>query len=222
MKRIIIGGLALCTLPLIYLSIIYNRLPSLVPVNYSLNGNVHDYIPKSETFFFVGLLTVVTLVVFLILSFVHKLAPKMANTENAGRLQKIAFAVAVFLVFVQCWLINVFRDGVNDMSFKLLLILLSLLLAVIGNYMPNLRQNHVAGFRISWTLRSETNWRKTHQFAGKLWFYGGIFLAIIAVVLPFEAALVTFGISLLVLLIVPGYYSYLHRKRRVRVDNVAG
>ncbi|CAN5189886.1 hypothetical protein BH20BAC1_BH20BAC1_26170 [soil metagenome] len=90
------------------------------------------------------------------------------------------------------------------------------LFALIGNYMPNLKPNYVAGYRISWTLNNADNWRKTHDFAGKSWFFGGLIMVVLCMLLPFETALVVFTIVVLALLIIPAVYSYkLHKKGNV-------
>ena len=54
-----------------------------------------------------------------------------------------------------------------------------LLLCLIGNYMHTIKPNYFAGLRLPWTLNNEDNWRKTHLLAGKLWFVGGLVIAIL-------------------------------------------
>ena len=46
-------------------------------------------------------------------------------------------------------------------------ILIGLLYIIIGNVMPKLRFNYVAGIRTPWTLSDERVWDKTHRLGGK-------------------------------------------------------
>jgi uncharacterized membrane protein len=74
--------------------------------------------------------------------------------------------------------------------------------------MYNIKPNYFAGIRLPWTLENEDNWKKTHQLAGRLWFFGGVIFAAIALVLNREY-IGYFGIAILsVLVIIPVFYSY--------------
>jgi uncharacterized membrane protein len=56
----------------------------------------------------------------------------------------------------------------------------SLLLAIVGNYLGKVRSNFSFGIRTPWTLSSERSWHKTHRLGGKLLFGIGIGGAIAA------------------------------------------
>lgn len=213
MKNRILTGIILIALPLIYLALVYSKMPDMVNVNYNLQGKSEGLVPKTEIIVLIGALSGITLIVLLTIGFIHRLTPKLSEPANRHRMQNIALAVTAFLVFVQCWLVYTFQQGLNHASIKFILAALSLLFAIIGNYMPNLKPNYVAGYRIPWTLNNEDNWRKTHELAGKLWFFGGLLIMIMCILLPFEIASVIFGICLLIMLVLPAIYSYkLHKK----------
>jgi uncharacterized membrane protein len=93
-------------------------------------------------------------------------------------------------------------------SVRFLFISMGLLFAIIGNYMNNLKPNWFAGLRLPWTLENEDNWRRTHQLASKLWFAGGLLMALCGLLLPFKAAFTALIIIGLIIVIVPGVYSY--------------
>ena len=83
---------------------------------------------------------------------------------------------------------------------------------VLGNLMPKIRQNHVVGIRLPWTVMgSEEVWHRTHRLGGKLWVVCGLVILIdafagIARTQVSIAALVSAGV-------VPVVYSYvIHRK----------
>ena len=208
MKNKMLLGLMLISIPLVYLIVIYNSLPQLVSMDYNLNGEAGDKVPKSQVFILTAGLSLLTLIVLLLLSLIHKLSPKMSPVANSKRMQNIALLVTGFLVFVQCWLIHIFQYGIEGSTLKLLLIAMGILFALIGNYFPNLKPNYVAGYRTPWSLKNADNWRKTHNLAGKVWFFGGLIMCFLSILLPFKIAFIVSAIAFLCLLIIPGVYSY--------------
>ncbi|MBD0287920.1 MAG: SdpI family protein [Flavisolibacter sp.] len=207
MKKLLTVLLILC-IPYVYLMIIWPQLPEVVPMHFTLNGAIDRYGNKSELLILTATLSFVIILVYLFIAHIHRLAPKMASAENKERLQKIALAVVVFMTGVQAWLIYIVQKGEPDFSIKFVLVALCLLLAIMGNYMPNLKPNYVAGFRLPWTLENENNWRKTHHLAGRFWFGGGLLCAFLLLILPFKMAVIIFSVSMLALIFVPAIYSY--------------
>jgi len=90
----------------------------------------------------------------------------------------------------------------------------------MGNYMHTIKPNYFAGLRLPWTLNNEDNWRKTHLLAGKLWFIGGLVIAILCLVVPGTAAIVLFFIATIVLILVPVIYSYRLYKQNDEVKSL--
>jgi len=86
--------------------------------------------------------------------------------------------------------------------------------AVIGNYMPKTKMNSTMGIKVPWTYSSEENWTATHRFAGKVWFVGGM-LMLLGVVLPEGTAIVLMFAAIVVLCVLPVWYSWrFYRKER--------
>ena len=63
--------------------------------------------------------------------------------------------------------------------------LIGLLFAFLGNYFKTIKPNYFIGIRTPWTLENEEVWKKTHLIGGKLWFVGGLLMAL-TFVLPNE------------------------------------
>ena len=84
-------------------------------------------------------------------------------------------------------------------------ILIGLILAIIGNYMPKCKQNYTIGIKIPWTLNSEENWNRTHRFAGWLWTFSGI----VVMLTGFFGGFWIFLIIVLLMVLAPILYSYL-------------
>ncbi len=45
---------------------------------------------------------------------------------------------------------------------------------VMGNLYPTIKHNFIIGIKNSWTRNNEQIWRKTHHFAGRVYFVGGL------------------------------------------------
>ena len=212
MKKIITVLLLLC-LPYVYLAVIWPQLPQVVPLHYTLDGKIDRYGSKNELLLLTAGLSVVIVLVYLLMTNIQRIDPKRGVAENKSRMQKIALAVAVFMVGVQAWLIYITEKAELDFSLKFIFTGLCLLLAIMGNYMPNLKPNYFAGFRLPWTLENEDNWRKTHHLAGKFWFGGGLLSALLFLVLPYKIAFILFVVLMLIMILFPAIYSYQLFKR---------
>jgi uncharacterized membrane protein len=115
-----------------------------------------------------------------------------------------------------CFIIYSSINGGSKMDTSLILAAVCLLLAVIGNYMPNLKPNYFAGMRLPWTLEDPDNWKATHALAGKIWFIGGILLGIVCFILPQKAAFAVFMSGVVAMVLIPAVYSwrfYVNKKK---------
>ena len=91
---------------------------------------------------------------------------------------------------------------------NLLFIILGLFFIILGNLMHSLKSNYFIGLRLPWTLENEDNWRKTHQLASKIWFAGGLFILISALLLPIKMMFILMIFSILIMALIPTIYSY--------------
>lgn len=202
-------------IPAVYLAIVWNRLPQAVALHFDLKGNPDRMGTKSELLTTSFILIVMNAIVYLIVTNIYRIDPKKYAAENKSRLLRIAFAVSLFMTAVLCMIIFNGSQGNITFSTGLLLSGMGLLFAIIGNYMPNLKPNYFTGIRLPWTLENEDNWRKTHFLAGRLWFGGGLILAVVCLFIPASPALILFFSVMSIVVIVPCIYSYqLYRKQK--------
>jgi len=199
--------LVVTIIPWIYLLSIWNSLPASIPTHFGINGTPDAYGPKNQIFLWPAICTVLSILVYLLLTNIYKLDPKRSTAKLSGTFLKIAMVVVVFIscitILVLSWTVKQHTLGLN-----LILVMMGLLLAYVGNVMHSIKPNYFAGFRVPWTLESEENWKATHLLGSKIWFGGGILIAILAL---FIKPIVMFFIMLaivLVMLIIPMVYSY--------------
>lgn len=201
--------------PAIYLAFVWHQLPATVPTHFGLNGQPDKFGNKSELLVACGVLMAMSAIVYLLLSNVHKIDPKKYASENKGRMKRIAFAISVFMTAILFLIIVSTQKGSFKTSPKFIFAGIGVLFSVIGNYMYHLKPNYFAGLRLPWTLENEENWRLTHLLAGKLWFGGGLFAAVLCVFLPTIPSMIALFAVTFTLVIVPVIYSYrLYKKAR--------
>jgi len=206
-------------IPVIYLGITWSSLPEKVAMHFNLEGQPDRYGNKSELFIVIGVLSLMSVGIYFLLTNIYKIDPKKHAPENKGRLQRMGFAVTVFMSALACYIIYSTAKGTIEFGMRYIFAGVGLLFSLMGNYMHTIKPNYFAGLRLPWTLNNENNWRKTHLLAGKLWFAGGLLLAILCVLLPDKISLILFFITMLVLVIIPVVYSYRLYKKNLEAGN---
>jgi len=151
---------------------------------------------------------------YLLLTNIYRIDPKKYAAENKDRLQRIAFALVVFLSVVQCIVIYIGTQGSLKLNLRFFFALIGLFWAVIGNYMNNLRPNYFAGIRLPWTLENEENWRRTHHLASKLWFGGGLLITVMCIFTSTTVSIIAIFSILLIAVVIPIIYSYRFYKKQ--------
>lgn len=216
MKKAIIPNLLialiLIAVPFAYAAYVYPNLPDTIPTHFNIRGEADAYGGKDSIFLGPGILAVVGLFVFLLLSNIKKIDPKRYKAVDDELYKKFALFTVAFLSLIS--FIIVFSASNHSITIgKLLLPAVGIAFAGFGWYMPKLHQNYFAGFKLPWTLENEGNWNETHKLAGKIWKYGGFAQAIAALVLPNRAGIIVFFSITLIMVIVPSVFSYLMFKR---------
>jgi len=194
--------------PSAYLAIVWNTVPSTVPLHANLSGVIDQYGSKSELVTMTLILTVANVLVYLLLPQVYRIDPRRFAPENKSRLHRIAFAVSVFIAAVLGQII--YSSIHEDMTLATRFILpgAGLLIAVVGNYIYNIKPNYFAGIRLAWTLENNENWRKTHLLGGKLMFGGGLVIAITCLFTPFPVSMIILFAILCLIIVITCMYSY--------------
>ena len=206
--------------PVIYLAIVWNRLPEKIAVHFNIKGEVDRYGSANELLLGVIAMTVMGAAAYLILANIYRIDPKKYAAENKSRLQRMGFAISVLLAIIICVIINAAENGNIKFGSRLIFIGVGLLFAFIGNYMHSIKPNYFAGIRLPWTLENEDNWKKTHLLAGKLFFAGGLLIAAIALVFPPMVTLIAVFSITFIITVIPCVYSYRLYKKQKSLNNV--
>jgi|SRR6218665_507740 len=194
--------------PVIYLLIVWKDLPDTVPMHFDLNGTPDRYGNKNELWASVAIMIAISIGTYLLVTNIHRIDPKRYAKEMQDKYDKIAVTVAIFLSAIQLFVIYSAAHGVVGFAPGLIFAAVSVLFAILGNYMYNIKPNYFVGIRVPWTLSSDDNWRKTHNLAGRIWFIAGIVMAILCLTLPTTAATIVFFAGIAIMTVIPVIYSY--------------
>lgn len=193
--------------PIGYLFLIWNTIPESFVVKFEFNEALEKVQSRKSLMWATIGLSVVAAIFYLLMRNLRKVDPKVNDTTPKSSFHKLGLIITIFLVVINYYFLLSAKNELT-ISSNTAFALLGLLVALIGNYMNNIKPNYIAGIRLPWTLNDHDNWRKTHQLAGKLWFAGGVLLMIISLLIS-KSFLMLFMITLLVVLVlIPSIYSY--------------
>jgi len=205
--------------PLVYLAVIWNKLPQTVAVHFTINGIPDRFGHKNEVLVMTLILTALSCGTYLLLTNVYRLDPKKYSPENKKRLDRIAFVISLFMAFVLCLIVYSTLHGTMKSGVRFIFIGIGLLFCFIGNYMHSIKPNYFAGIRLPWTLENEDNWRKTHLLAGKLFFAGGLLIAIACLFTPDKASVFVVLVITFAIIFICAAYSYRLHKQQKTLSN---
>jgi uncharacterized membrane protein len=191
-------------LPILIGVILWDRLPARMPTHWNATGEVDGW--SSKPFAVFGLPGILLALHWLC---VLGTAADPKKRNHSEKLLHLVLWIIPALSVVLGAVTYLTALGQPVRIEVLLPLLTGLLFTIIGNYMPKCKQNYTIGIKIPWTLESEENWNRTHRFAGRLWFLGGLLI----IATSFLGNVWIFLTITLVMAFIPFPYSYaLHRK----------
>jgi len=210
MSRNLILAIGILCIPFIYLALTWGSMPDQVALHFGADGQPDRYGPKSELFIALGIISAVGLLAFGLIQWLPTIDPKKTLETSSTTLFKIGFSLVVFMAILNIYIIY---SATHATEGRLVFVLLGAFFAVLGNLLHSVKPNYFIGMRLPWTLESEANWRATHQFASRIWFGGGISIAILSLLLPLKWVVGVFLVSVVLLTVVPAVYSYRYFKQ---------
>jgi uncharacterized membrane protein len=208
----IILQLLIGALPLIYLLAIWNDLPASVPLHYNASFVADKYGSKLEMLALITFMIIIGLGVSLLISNIHKIDPKKKIPVNNSIAKKLSWVILVFISALSVYVVfetsHYSKTNSSTFSPKILAVGISALFMILGNFLNNVKPNYFIGFRTPWTLENEDNWRKTHHLGSKIWFFGGMLMIVLTLIIPEHYSHIVMLGGLFPLTLVPIAYSY--------------
>ena len=203
LKTLIVTSI-LIVLPVLVGIVLWDRLPEQIPTHWNASGEIDGW--SSKPFAVFGLPLILLAAQWLCM--LGTAADPKKENHSTKVLHLVLWIIPVLSLVLNTATIAAAMGKEVRME-VFMPVLIGLILAIIGNYMPKCKQNYTIGIKIPWTLNSEENWNRTHRFAGWLWTFSGIALMLTGIFGGFWI----FMIVVLLMVFAPILYSYLlHRK----------
>ena len=142
-----------------------------IPIHWGINGEANGYAPKA-----VGLLLVpgIILLIGLIFAAIPFIDPRREHQERSTTARIwILGATMVLLGGVHVVSVLTVLGARLDIG-RVVVIGVSGMFIVIGNFLGKTRSNWFVGIRTPWTLSSERSWSQTHRLGGYLFMAAGV------------------------------------------------
>lgn len=200
----VFGSIAL---PFAYAFYLYPSLPASIPIHFNIKGEADGWGSPETIFLSPAIMGFTSLFVFFIFSNITKLDPKRYADANPANYLALGLGIVIFMSILSISIIySTVNETLRDGRFVFLLIGLGF--SAFGLYMPKLKQNYFVGMRLPWTLEDVANWEATHQFAGKTWAVGGLFMSLCALLLSGVIQVVVFLAIVFIIVFLPVIFSY--------------
>lgn len=186
-------------LPILVGLLLWDKLPEQMPFHWGPSGEVDGWTSKQMA---VLLMPFILVAIEWFCAWAANLDPKANNIANKS-LKLILWFIPVLSIFIN-GIVYLSALG-HDVSVEVIMpAFMGVIFMIIGNYLPKCKQSYTLGIKLPWTLHDEENWNRTHRFAGKLWFIGGLLM----ICTSFLGSFVAFGIITALMILIPTVYSY--------------
>ena len=173
--------LLIVAIPFLLLAWIWSSLPEIVPIHWNISGEIDGYGGKSHLILVPIILPLLT---YLVLTFLPMIDPKKKVQTNSTKYQNLRLLLIGGMSLLSCVIIYTAQREVDGLiSQPMIFVILGLVLIILGNYLPTVRQNYFIGIRTPWSLENEDNWTKTNKLGGKLFFACGVLVVLFSFLL---------------------------------------
>ncbi|OPX64296.1 MULTISPECIES: SdpI family protein [unclassified Methanoregula] len=166
-------------------------LPEIIPVHWNIYGEPDGFAGRLAGTF--GLPAIMTLVALLLVVLPRFERMREQFEESRDIYTMVVFAAMCLLlgIHITALLSSAGLDLPVAVAFP---VLLGFFFIVIGSLMPSIRRNTTVGFRLPWTVRDDTVWRRTHEHGGPVFVIAGILIILASTAAGAAAMPVAFGI----------------------------
>lgn len=208
-KQLIISSIV-TLLPIVFGLLIWDQLPDMMATHWGVDNQPDSWSSKSFAVFGMPLLLLGLHWLFLWITAVDK----SQKNQSKKAMAMIFWMMPMVSLFTSAIMYGVSLGHTVNLG-SVLFMMLGLMFAGIGNYLPKTKRNFHLGIKVKWALNNEENWNATHRFGGKVWVMGGLLL-MLAGFFPMDYAVFVMLPVILILSVIPALYSYLYYKKQCR------
>lgn len=196
--------LAIILLPYIAAPFIWDQLPDQIPMQYNMQGEPSNYTDTTSIYLWFPL---AGLFIYLVILLAPYIDPKKRIKTDQKPLPILRLVLPLFVngLFILLILASI-RPGFN-MNF-LVYMVITILLLIIGNYLPTIKPNYFIGLRTPWTLEDPDIWKQTHRMGSKLWIVTTLVMLLTSFFVSTPAYGYIFFTGIMIMAVLPVIYSY--------------
>ncbi len=146
-------------------------LPETIPIHWNAYGQADEFAGRLVGAFAFSVIITLT-AIFLTVS--PRFERWRHTFDDGGEISAIVTLATVSMLLGLQTLVLISSAGVNLPLAVAISMLLGFFLIVAGSLMPYIPRNVTVGFRLPWTIRDETVWKKTHERGGAVLLLAGI------------------------------------------------
>lgn len=196
---------------MVYLFLVFNKLPDIVPIHFNINGEADDFTNKQNLIWMLLALNGIAYLLFLI---IPKIDPKKKYSNDDKIYLRIRLVMTLLLSGISVLLVYL-ANGDTEKGITILALMFGAMCVLLGNYLQAVKPNYFLGIRTPWTLSDDENWKKTHLFSGRFLFFGGIISVLLIFAMPSNLAPIPPVSNLLIGTLGAAIYSFiLSRKQK--------
>ncbi|MBL8994713.1 MAG: SdpI family protein [Spirochaetia bacterium] len=189
----------------------YRDLPALIPLHWNIRGEMDGKGPRQLLWIF----SLLPMALSTLMAFFPGFDLKKKGAEKHGRALLITMGLVSAVLFAVFGFAFSAALGLNIGNlFFVIPLIPGLGLVVLGNFVPQIRQNKMFGIRTPWTLADDEVWRKTHRFGAYVLVASGFLLAGTAFFLKVTAGVVVFASVVPLAMVLVTAYSFWEYRRR--------
>ena len=190
--------------------LIWNYLPYQIATHWGIDGGPDRWSSKS---FVIFVMPLIFLAVHWFGIFLTTRDPK--NKDQSNKVFNMVIWILPIISLIVCGFIYSIVLGNEVNGGMMVRIPLGIMFVILGNYMPKCKQNYTIGIKVTWALRNEENWNKTHRFTGRLWVFGGL-LFLATMLVPTENIMYVVLLLILCMAFAPIIYSYVYYRKQLK------
>jgi uncharacterized membrane protein len=156
-------------------------LPAQAPIHWDMHDHPNGYAPRAVAAFLFPGINLITLGLMLALPRLRPIGRRFAKMRNVYGVVWVSVATAMLCIKTLCMVVDA---GVPLPIGKVILVVIGLLCAILGNFMSKVRRNYFFGIRTPWPLANDLVWERTHRIGAVLFFAFGILTALISLLAP--------------------------------------
>jgi uncharacterized membrane protein len=189
-----------------------SRIPAgaHIPIHWDIYGQPNGFASAP-----IGLLIAPAIAVLIALLFavMPVIEPRRLNLERSAKFYHAVWIATVALLAVVHGLALYSALHAGAAVGNLIMAVVSVLIAVMGNYLGKTRSMFLVGVRTPWTLTSEYSWQRTSRLMGQLFVAVGVLAFVAAVALPMRLATEIFIYTLIAVIAFSLVMSYVFWRR---------